>query len=245
MGLYTVRAVDTVKLEEDTLAVVDREKLLHKKCTGATYFGHDRFWPTGFPCLATTLFGHGLTDFGHSQLWAFLRVRRGRGGVGAREEGGPRGRRGPVGPKHRKGVGSEGWGPQSWGPEPRKGFGQEGWWPERVWARTQKKRPRRLPPEREERMEFSSGEGKKKREILGGPAEGGPAVRRRAVRRRAVRRRTVRRRTVRRRAVRRRAVQTGGGPLAQIGLATKNRPSHFLDRPSQGGWPKLAQIGST
>ena len=53
----------------------------------------------------------------------------------------------------------------------------------------------------------------------------------------------------------------GVGPLAQIGLATKKRPSHFLDRPSQGGchqnqqghglnwprqrgWPKLAQIGS-
>ena len=28
--------------------------------SGATYFGHDRFWPTAFPCLATTLFGHDL-----------------------------------------------------------------------------------------------------------------------------------------------------------------------------------------
>ena len=46
----------------------------------------------------TTSFGHGLADFGHGQLWAFLRVRRGMG-------------RGP-----------KGWGPKTekvWGPKGR------------------------------------------------------------------------------------------------------------------------------
>ena len=49
---------------------------------GATYFGHDRLWPTAFPTLATTYFGHGLTDLRHDQFWAFSRVKRERGGVG-------------------------------------------------------------------------------------------------------------------------------------------------------------------
>ena len=76
-----------------------------------------------------TCFGHGLTDFGHGQLWAFLRVRRGRGGVGAREWGGPRGERGPKGwgPKHSKSVGPKGGGPKGGDPNPEKGWGQEGW----------------------------------------------------------------------------------------------------------------------
>ena len=67
--------------------------------TGATHFGHDLLWPR--PPLATTSFGHRLTDFGHGQLWAFLRVGRGWGeggakgaeGVGARTQkngGGPK-----------------------------------------------------------------------------------------------------------------------------------------------------------
>ena len=50
--------------------------------SGATYFGHDRLWPTTFPILATTCFGHGVTDFGHDQFWAFSRVRKGMGRVG-------------------------------------------------------------------------------------------------------------------------------------------------------------------
>ena len=45
---------------------------------GATYFGHYPFWPR--PILATTYFGHGLTDFGHGQFLAFSRLRRGEGG---------------------------------------------------------------------------------------------------------------------------------------------------------------------
>ena len=50
--------------------------------------------------LATTCFGHGLTDFGHDQFWAFSRVRKGRGRVGrgnGAKVGGP------------KGVESQGW----------------------------------------------------------------------------------------------------------------------------------------
>ena len=66
----------------------------------ATYFGHDRLWPTAFPTLATTYFGHdllwprptghGLTDFGHDQLWAFSRVGEVMGPKGGAKEWGPK-----------------------------------------------------------------------------------------------------------------------------------------------------------
>ena len=88
-----------------------------------TSFGHDLVWPR--PGLATTWFGHDLTNFGHGQFGAFSRVKRGRGGVGAREwraQGGE-----GVGPKHRKKCGSRRVGTQTqkrWGPE---GWGPEGW----------------------------------------------------------------------------------------------------------------------
>ena len=61
--------------------------------------------------LATTYFGHDLTDFGHGQFWAFSRLRR--GGNRAREWGGPR-----LGGQRGGGRRVEGW-----GPKPRKRVG--------------------------------------------------------------------------------------------------------------------------
>ena len=77
---------------------------------GATQFGHDRFWPTAFPSLATTWFGHDLTNFGHGQFGAFG------------EEGG-------WGPKHRKSVGSRRVGARRVGARTQKRWGPEGWGP--------------------------------------------------------------------------------------------------------------------
>ena len=61
-----------------------------------------------------TNFGHGLTNFGHDQFWAFMRVRKGRGRVGrgyGANVGGPKGGESKGwGPKRRKGGGPEGWG---------------------------------------------------------------------------------------------------------------------------------------
>ena len=64
-----------------------------------TYFGHDPLWPTVSP------------DFGHSQFWAFPRLRRGR-------DGGQFQFRFRVGERGREGGGrgsSQGWGPEGWG----------------------------------------------------------------------------------------------------------------------------------
>ena len=63
-------------------------------------------------------------------------------------------------------------------------------------------------------MKMGVGEGKKKRVILGGPAEGGPAEG---------------------------GPNRPGHP--KIGLATENPPGHGPNQPRQRGWSKLAQIG--
>ena len=109
--------------------------------------GRDLLWPR--PTLANSFsyFGHGLTDFGHGQFWAFSRVRSGRGGVGRGNGGSPGGRAGgegvginpekewgPEGLRTRR-VGPEMWGPEGWGPNPEKGWRQEGWGQEE-WARS-------------------------------------------------------------------------------------------------------------
>ena len=98
-----------------------------RPCLATTYFGHDLLWPR--PCLATTYFGHDLTDFGHGQFGAFSRVKRGRGGVGAREWGGPRGEaaEGVGAQTQKKCGGKKGGGPKGGGPNPEKGWGQEVW----------------------------------------------------------------------------------------------------------------------
>ena len=98
---------------------------------GATYFGHDRLWPTTFPTLATTYFGHDLfwprpvlatvsptlatINFG------IFEGEEGRGGVG-RGNGGEKGQGGRRGgdPNTEKVCWPEGWGPKTvkgWGPE--------------------------------------------------------------------------------------------------------------------------------
>ena len=110
---------------------------------GATYFGHDRIWPTAFHTLATTYFGHdplwprpvlatvsptlATVNFGHFRGWG------GGGGPNTEKVWGP------------KGGGPKGWGPEGWGrnggtrkgggPNPEKGWGTkgggpQGWGPE-------------------------------------------------------------------------------------------------------------------
>ena len=100
---------------ESVQVLFPKGTVLGEEPAGATYFGFDRLWPTAFPTLATTYFGH-------SQK--FSRVRRGIGGV-ARGNGGGEGR------------GGQGWGAEGvaemvgnqkgGGPNPEKGRGQEGW----------------------------------------------------------------------------------------------------------------------
>ena len=152
-------------------------------------FSGDLLWPRTYfprPTVATTCFGHGLTNFGHDQFWAQTLQRWERGGGGRRSAAQKQQQEKQQQPRNSEGSAEgevprrvpEGWCPEGWCPEggvgPPKGGRPKNFSHDsprtshlRVRAiQTPKFKntteiPRRDPQEREERTKIVAGEGKK------------------------------------------------------------------------------------